>query len=260
MGRAERLRQEAMKRGAVVFSAVTIAVLFMPLLVLLLHAGSLLQLLSSASGIAAIRVTLTSGVTALAIDLLFGMPLAWVMARSLSLRWRRIWGTLLIIPLLMPPLVLGLVLAYVVGPASPLGAVFDLANAFPGLVLAQIYESLPFFVLTAWGYLAAIPTSLEEDVWVLGKHPWQTFWFVMWPIARSGFAVAAAMAWARIVGAFGAPVVVAYHPAALPVAIWIQLEEEGLPSALGLALWLIIVTLPLPIWLNWRFGRVGTEH
>ena len=79
-------------------------------------------------------------------------------------------------------------------------------------------------------------------------------------MARAGFAIAAAMAWARIVGAFGAPVVVAYHPSGLPVAIWIQLQEQGLPAALGLALWLIIVSLPLPVWLNWRFSHVRYDR
>ncbi|MDA8270577.1 MAG: ABC transporter permease subunit [Actinomycetota bacterium] len=249
-----------MKRSAIFFSAFVLALLFVPVLILLLHARSVPELLKSASSIRAIEVTLTSGVVALAIDICLGMPLAWVLARVLRPRWGRIWATLLVIPLLMPPLVLGLVLAYVVGPASPFGSLVSLLNTFPGLVIAQVYESLPFFVLTAWGYLSAIPTTLEEDVWVLGKNPWRAFWFVTWPIARAGFAVAGAMAWARIVGAFGAPIIVAYHPSALPVAIWIKLEELGLPSALGLAVWLVIVTLPLPVWLNWRFSRVRIER
>lgn len=249
-----------MKRTAIVFSAFVLALLFMPVLALLLHARSMPQLLESASSVRAIEITLTSGLIALAVDILLGMPLAWVLARVLRPRWGRIWATLLLIPLLMPPLVLGLVLAYVVGPSGPFGSLVNLLNTFPGLILAQVYESLPFFVLTAWGYLSAIPVTMEEDVWVLGKNPWQAFWFVIWPIARTGFAVAAAMAWARIVGAFGAPIIVAYHPSALPVAIWIQLEELGLPSALGLAVWLVIVTLPLPVLLNWRFSRARVDR
>ncbi len=249
-----------MRRLLGIWSGITLTVLFVPVVVLLLHAGSLEQAIRSSAGRNAIEVTLGSGIIALFVDLVLGMPLAWILARLVATKWRRWWGTLLIIPLLMPPLVLGLVLAYVVGPASSVGAMISLANTFTGLVIAQIYESLPFFVLTAWGYLAAIPRSLEEDVWVLGKSPWQTFWFVTWPLARAGFAIAAAMAWARIIGAFGAPVVVAYHPSALPVAIWIQLQEQGLPAALGLALWLIIVSLPLPVWLNWRFSHVRYDR
>lgn len=249
-----------MRRLLGIWSGITLTVLFVPVVVLLLHAGSLEQTIRSSAGRNAIEVTLGSGIIALFVDLVLGMPLAWILARLVATKWRRWWGTLLIIPLLMPPLVLGLVLAYVVGPASSVGAMISLANTFTGLVIAQIYESLPFFVLTAWGYLAAIPRSLEEDIWVLGKSPWQTFWFVTWPLARASFAIAAAMAWARIIGAFGAPVVVAYHPSALPVAIWIQLQEQGLPAALGLAIWLIVATLPLPVWLQWRYSHVRTER
>lgn len=234
----------------------TLALLLLPVFVLIMHASSLGSVIASSSGRDAVEVTLLSGILALAIDLILGMPLAWVITRMVSPNLRRWLGTLLIIPLLMPPLVLGLILAYVVGPAGPLATVFSLANSYAGLVIAQVYESLPFFVFTAWGYLAALPKEVEVDVAVLGKPPWQTFWFATWPMARPGFALAAGMAWARIVGAFGAPVVVAYHPSALPVAIWIQLQEQGLPAALGLAVWLIIATLPLPLWLHWRYGHV----
>jgi molybdate/tungstate transport system permease protein len=55
------------------------------------------------------------------------------------------------------------------------------------------------------------------------------------------------MAWARAMGAFGAPIVVSYHPAGLPVGLWIVLEEFGLPAALPLALLLVLAALPLPL-------------
>ncbi len=242
---------KALLIGVAVAAAI---LLFLPVAILAAHAGGLRAAITNPAGLDAVVTTLGSGFLALVLDLVLGVPLAWVLARRISVSWQRVWGAALIVPLLMPPLVLGLVLAYVVGPASPIGGTVDLSNTFWGLVLAQVYESLPFFVFTAWGYLRTIPRSLEEDVWVLGKKPGETFWFVVWPLARTGFSVAAAMAWARIVGAFGAPIVVAYHPSALPVAIWIQLQEQGLPAALGLAVWLILVALPLPIWLNWRYS------
>ncbi|MCY0879689.1 MAG: ABC transporter permease subunit [Firmicutes bacterium] len=245
-----------MNRGLLIVAGLVLFLLFLPVLILFAHAGQFFTVLQYPGNKAAIGVTLASGLVALALDVLLGIPVAWVLARRIRPLWQRLWGTALIVPLLMPPLVLGLVLAYVVGPASPIGNVLDLTNTFQGLVLAEVYESLPFFVFTSWGYLRTIPRALEEDVWVLGKSPAETIRFVLWPMARTGFAVAAAMAWARIVGAFGAPIVVSYHPSALTVAIWIQLEETGLPAALALALWLVIVSLPLPVWLNWRSSNV----
>lgn len=231
-------------------AGVTGILLVLPVVILVGHAGSFAASLSNPADVWAIETTLASGVLSLTIDLALGIPLSWVLARRAAPPWQRLWGTALTVPMLMPPLVLGLVLAYLVGPATP----FDLTNTFGGLVLAEVYESLPFFVFAAWGYLRTIPKALEEDVWVLGKSPRETFRYVLWPQARTGFAVAAAVAWARIVGAFGGPIVVAYHPSALPVAIWIQLQEQGLPAALGLALWLIVVALPIPVWFNWRYS------
>lgn len=240
-----------MKRLVTGVGTLVLVVLFLPLAVLILHSGSVTAALASAQNRTALYTTLTSGVLALAVDMLLGIPLSWFLSRQVSPGWQRFWGTCLIIPMLMPPLVLGLVLAYLAGPASPI----MLTNTFFGLVVAEIYESLPFFVFAAWGYLRTIPRSLEEDAWALGKTPRETFHYVLLPLAATGFAVAAAMAWARIVGAFGGPIVVAYHPSALPVQIWITLQEQGLPAALGLALWLMVAVLPLPVWLNWRYSH-----
>lgn len=242
-----------MRSGFWAIAGFTGILLFLPVGILVLHAGQFVPVLKTSGGLAAIGTTLASGALALGIDILLGIPIAWQLARRLGPSYQRLAAAILIVPLLMPPLVLGLVLAYVAGPTTPVGSVFDLSNTFLGLVVAEVYESLPYFVFTAWGYIRTIPRSLEEDAWVLGKSPEETFRFVTWPMARPGLAVAAAMAWARVVGAFGAPIVVAYHPSALPVAIWIQLQEQGLPAALGLSLWLIVVSLPLPVWINWRY-------
>ncbi|MDA8192548.1 MAG: ABC transporter permease subunit [Thermaerobacter sp.] len=198
----------------------------------------------------AMAVTLQSGLVALAIVGLLGIPTGVALNGVRHRAWRWLWGTALLIPLLMPPLVLGLVLAFVLGPATPMGQWFHTANTFTGLVLAQVYESLPYFVMAYWGYLQALPVARQEEAAVLGKSPWQIFWYVVWPTSRPGLAMAAAMSWARIVGAFGAPIVVAYHPSGLPVAIWIRLEEAGLPAALALAAWLLLIALPIPVLLG----------
>lgn len=234
-----------------------LAFLLLPVVILFLETGPshFLALWAQPDARRAIMVTVVSGLIALGSVIGLGTPLAFLLSRGLDPKWQRLWGTVLVIPLLMPPLVLGLVLAYVTGPATWLGQALDLSNSWAGLILAQIYESLPYYVLTAWSYLATIPITWEENVLVLGKTPAEIRRYVLWPAARPAFTAAAAMAWARITGAFGAPVVVAYHPSALPVAIWIRLQEQGLPASLGLALWLLLISLPLPIWLNRRVNR-----
>jgi len=78
-------------------------------------------------------------------------------------------------------------------------------------------------------------------------RPGAAFARIVLPLAAPGLAIASAMAWARTIGAFGAPIVVAYHPTGLPVGIWIALSEFGLVPALELALVLLAIALPLPL-------------
>jgi len=247
-------------RGVTYTAFLLSAVLLLgPVVVLIWHAGSLGVAWHQLLVRSAIRTTLGSGVIALALVIGLGMPMSWVLARNVTPGWKKIWGVLLVIPLLMPPLVVGLVVAYVLGPVSNWWPqVGD--NTWTALIVAEVVEALPYFVIAAWGTLGAISRHWEEDVWVLGKTPAQTARYVIWPLARPGLLVAASMAWARIVGAFGAPIVVAYHPTALPVAIWITLEEQGLPAALALSLWLLLVSLPLPVAVNGWWNHVDGLH
>jgi molybdate/tungstate transport system permease protein len=67
------------------------------------------------------------------------------------------------------------------------------------------------------------------------------------PLAAPGLAMALAVAWARAMGAFGAVVIIAYHPYGIPMQIFTTLQETGLPSALPYALVLLVVALPLPL-------------
>jgi molybdate/tungstate transport system permease protein len=67
------------------------------------------------------------------------------------------------------------------------------------------------------------------------------------PLAAPGLAMALAVAWARAMGAFGAVVIIAYHPYGIPLQIWTTLQETGLPTALPFALVLLVVALPLPL-------------
>lgn len=212
----------------------------------------------------ALFTTLVSGAVALFVIAGLGIPAAWILARMVSGPTQGLVGTLLAIPLLVPPLVLGLVLAYILGPTTPVGGFFNHMGISPteslfSLTVAEVYEGFPYFLVTAWAAFRAVPVAYEEEARVLGKSPVEVFQRVTWPMARNGVIVAGAMAWARITGAFGAPIVVAYHPTALPVAIWIALESYGLPSALALSTILLAVGLPAPIWLNWRNRHVRSH-
>ncbi|HET7017874.1 MAG TPA: ABC transporter permease subunit [Streptosporangiaceae bacterium] len=196
-------------------------------------------------------VSAESGAITLGVLLLIGTPLAWALARG-TLPFPRVWEIGVLASLLLPPLVIGLLLIFLVGPFTVLGNLlshFNLSatNTFLALVIAQVYESAPYYVLGAQAAFASVDPRLEQQAALLGDRPLRVFRRVTIPLAAPGLAMAMAIAWARAMGAFGAVVIIAYHPTGLPLQIWTTLQETGLPSALPFALVLLVVALPLPI-------------
>jgi molybdate/tungstate transport system permease protein len=192
-----------------------------------------------------------SGAVTLGVLLLVGTPLAWALARG-TLPFPRIWEAGVLATLLLPPLVVGLLLVFMVGPFTPAGRALaalhlSATDTFLALVIAQVYESMPYYVLGAQAAFSSVDHRLEQQAALLGDRPGRVFRRVTVPLAAPGMAMALAIAWARAMGAFGAVVIIAYHPTALPLQIWTTLQETGLPSALPFALVLLLVALPLPI-------------
>jgi molybdate/tungstate transport system permease protein len=196
-------------------------------------------------------VSLQSGAITLAVLLLLGTPLAWKLAQG-TLPFPRIWETGVLLSLLLPPLVIGLLLIFMVGPYTPIGEIlghFNLSatNTFLALVIAEVYESAPYYVLGAQAAFSTVDPAIREQAALLGDRPSRVFRRVTLPLAAPGLAMALALAWARAMGAFGAVVIIAYHPYGIPLQIWTTLQETGLPTALPYALVLIVVALPLPL-------------
>ena len=114
-------------------------------------------------------------------------------------------------------------------------------------MIAEVYESAPYYVLGAQAAFAAVDPRLEQQAGLLGDRPRRVFRRVTLPLAAPGLAMSLAVAWARAMGAFGAVVIIAYHPYGIPLQIYTTLQETGLASALPFALVLLVVALPLPL-------------
>jgi len=194
----------------------------------------------------------------------FGTPLGWCIARQTSFVWRTA-EFLLLIPLLMPPLVVGLLLVYFYGPYGYIGQSLAhtgilATNTTLAVVLAQLYESVPYYVFAAQAAFIQVDHKYERASMSLGVPPLKTFLRITLPLAGPGLSVGFAMAFARAIGAFGAVIIVAYYPHTLPISIWIALQEQGLSAALPLALLLVVVSLPLPLltflWRRWQGAHV----
>jgi molybdate/tungstate transport system permease protein len=238
---------------SVIGAAIIWIALLGPVIALLTHL-SWSGIWTSLSGPGAFGPLLTSVESgAITLAVLFGLctPLAWMLARG-RLPFPRVWETGVLCSLLLPPLVIGLLLIFLVGPYTPIGQLLgDLhlsaSNTFLALCIAQVYESAPYYVVSAQAAFAAVDPGLEQQAQLLGDRPLRAFRRVTLPLATPGLAMALSVAWARAMGAFGAVVIIAYHPYGIPLQIYTTLQETGLPTALPFALVLLIVALPLPL-------------
>ncbi|MBO0770303.1 MAG: ABC transporter permease [Actinobacteria bacterium] len=228
-------------------------ILLGPVITLLFHLswGAAWQALRQPGALTPLVVSLESGGVTLAVLVVLGTPLGWLLARG-RLPWPRVWEAGVLTSLLLPPLVIGLLLVFMVGPYTPIGRALgtlhlSATNTFLALVIAQVYESAPYYVLGAQAAISAVDPRLEQQAALLGDPPARVARRVTLPLAAPGLAMALAVAWARAMGAFGAVIIVAYHPYGLPLQIWTQLQETGLPSALPFALVLLVTALPLPL-------------
>jgi molybdate/tungstate transport system permease protein len=245
LGRSHSLKGSLARAGAVLFA---IVVLF-PLAGLFVRVGSWRWEGSGTLDAARVSIGLTA--IAMVIVVALGTPMALYVARC-SARERLLWQAVLLVSVLLPPLALGILISLAFGQHG-LGLFLEqfglsMTNTPLAFVVTQVYVSVGYYVLGAIAALDSVPRPLELQAALLGHAPWSVFWRVTFPIARLGFAVALSLAWVRALTEFGAVVITAYYPAGLPVAIWTNLENFGLPAVMPLMIVFLVTALPLP-WL-----------
>jgi molybdate transport system permease protein len=169
-----------------------------------------------------------------------GVPLGYLLARD-RVRFPWLVRTLVLIPLVLPPVAAGVLLLNVYGPGGLVGGILEsagwtLVNSIGGIVIAQVFITAPFVVLTAEAAFRAVDPRLEAVGATLGRTHGEIFRRISLPLARYGLLAGLALAWMRAAGEFGATVVLAYHPRSLPVHLWVELTGRGLRAALPVAL------------------------
>jgi molybdate/tungstate transport system permease protein len=204
------------------------------------------------SALASVRVSLLLTGVAMLIIVAVGTPVAAYIARC-STRERLWWQAILLVPILLPPLALGILLTLAFGPYGSLGAALDhlglrLTNSAAAFIITQVYVGMGYYVLGAIAAFDSVPAILQKQAALLGLPPLQVFLRVTLPLSRLGLAVALSIAWVRAIGEFGAVVVTAYYPSGMPVQLWVNLQSFGLPAVMPLLVVFLAVALPLP-WL-----------
>ncbi|WP_019430914.1 molybdate ABC transporter permease subunit [Limnohabitans sp. Rim47] len=210
----------------------------------------------------------TVSLTLAALTTLVLLPLGLVLARWLAVTaWggRPLIEALLLLPLLLPPTVIGFYFLVAFGQGSPLGTWLAasgvrLVFTLEGLLLVSVLVNLPFMVQPIQRAFAAVPHSLREAAWVSGLSPWQTFWRIELPLAWPGLLAGMALTVAHTLGEFGVVLMVGGNiegeTRTLSVSLYDKVQGMDLQSAHVMALALMGVSL-LALSLVLAFDRVG---
>ena len=200
--------------------------------------------LATPEAASALGLSMRTCLMALGVDLLLGVPAALVLSRS----WRGVRAAriLVALPLSLPPVVAGIALLAAFGRRSTLGALLsgaglDIAFTTTAVVIAQVFVSLPFLIVTLESALRAREQGLDEMASSLGASPSRVFWQITLPTVLPGLGRGAALALARCLGEFGATLTFAGSmqgvTRTMPLQIYLARESDAdLALALGVVL------------------------
>ncbi len=212
----------------------------------------------------ALWLSLFTAVVATVLCVLFGLPLAWVLART-DFPGRRLARGLVTVPLVLPPVVGGVALLTAFGRTGLVGKPLDVAFGVTvpyttlAVVVAHTFVAMPFLVISAEGALRSIPGSLETAASTLGADRWTTFRRVTLPLAAPGLAAGAVLAFARSLGEFGATITFAgNYPGTtrtMPNEVYTALQgDRDTAVALSVVLLVICVVALVSLRERWLTG------
>lgn len=194
---------------------------------------------------AAIATSFGAAFIATALSVAFGVPLAYVMART-KFAGKGVVQSVIDVPIVIPHTIAGIVLLVVFGrmglfsgQMSALGLKFE--DNLLGIVLAMMFVSSSFVVNSAREGFEAVDERLENVARSLGSSRGSAFLTVTIPLSVSSLVTGIVMAWARAVSEFGAVVVIAFFPRIIPTLIYERNLHEGLAESMPVAALLIIV-------------------
>jgi molybdate transport system permease protein len=214
----------------------------------------------------ALRLSLETSLAALALCLLFGLPLAWVLAR-MEFPGRRFLRALTVLPMVLPPVVGGIALIYAFGRRGIVGQYLErwfgivLPFTTKGAILAEAFVAMPFLVITAETAFRALDRSYEDAARTLGASRWTVFRRVTLPLAGPALGAGAVLCWARALGEFGATITFAgNYPGTtqtMPLAVYLSLESSHPETGIVLSLVLLVVSLAVLVGLRDRWLGVA---
>jgi molybdate transport system permease protein len=220
-------------------------------------------LLTSEIVVDAIRLSLIASVGATVLSALFGLPLAYVLAR-VEFRGRALVRALVLLPLVLPPVVGGAALLFALGRrgviGEPLYSLTGIVLPFSiwGVLVAVTFVSMPFLVITVEAALRNVDQRYEHAAATLGAGSWTVLRRItlpmIWPSVIAGFA----LTWARALGEFGATITFAGNlqgrTQTLPLAVFVALETDR-DTAIAVSLVMVAISMTVLVLLRDRWWR-----
>lgn len=163
--------------------------------------------------------------------LIIGLPIAYWLAYS-TWRWKFVVESIVALPLVLPPTVLGFYILVAIGPHSPVGRFYaDLVGhplpfTFEGLLLASILYSLPFAVQPFATAFEQVDRRLIEASWTLGLSKVKTFFKLILPLSMAGLITGAVLSFAHTLGEFGVVLMVGGNIEGVTRTVSIDIYDE----------------------------------
>jgi molybdate transport system permease protein len=248
-------------------AAVAVAFLVLPLIGLLVRAPwfRLPEVLAESSVLDALRLSLVCATSATVLSLVFGVPLAWVLARA-RFPGRGLLRALVTLPLVLPPVVGGVALLLAFGRRGIVGQYLDAWFGFTlpfttlGVVVAETFVAMPFLIVTVEGAFRSSDRGFEEAATTLGASRLTVFRRVTLPLIRPSLIAGAVLCWARALGEFGATITFAGNfpgrTQTMPIAVYLALERDP-DAAIALSLVLLVVSVAVLVGMRDRWLNTG---
>ncbi|MBR7796631.1 molybdate ABC transporter permease subunit [Agaribacter marinus] len=195
---------------------------------------------------------------------LLGVSCARLISRN-QFPGKRLLEALFLLPLVLPPTVVGFGLLFIFGKNGPIGRLllqwFDYQIVFTwvGAVIAAVVVSFPLMYQSAAAAFLKYEKNLEHAALTMGASKWKVFWTISFPLAWPGLVGGFVLSFARALGEFGATLMVAgYIPNqtnTIPLTIYFAVESGNMQTALFWVIGIVIVGFTAILWLNWWSGR-----
>ncbi|MGL4263595.1 MAG: sulfate ABC transporter permease subunit CysT [Afipia sp.] len=250
------------------------AIVLLPLCALLLKASGiglaqLWDILSSPRTLSAIRVTVSMAFAATIFNAIYGLLLAWVLARY-EFPGKRILDALVDVPFALPTAVAGLALTALFAKNGWFGAPLDkigIAVAYTplGIAIAMAFTSIPFVVRTVQPVIEDLGSDVEEAGRSLGASDFQILWKIIFPAIFPAFLAGCSLSFARSLGEFGAVIFIAGNQPMkteiVALLTYIRLEEYNYEGAAAIATVMLLMAFVMLLFTNavqaWHLRYVG---